>query len=62
LRRYDIEHTFRFLKQVLNWATPQVRTPEQADRRVPSGRWLVAAAYTQLRLARACVADRRLLL
>jgi hypothetical protein len=56
LRRYDIEHTFRFLKQVLNWATPQVRTPEQADRWT----WLVATAHTQLRLARACVADRRL--
>jgi len=33
-----------------------VRHPEQADRWT----WLVLAAYTQLRLARALVADRRL--
>ena len=56
VRRYDIEQTFRFLKGSLNWVTPRVRHPEQADRWT----WLVAAAYTQLRLARACVADRRL--
>jgi len=56
LRRYDIEQMFRFLKQTLNWTTPQIRTPEQADRWT----WLLAAAYTQLRLARAAVADRRL--
>ena len=56
LRRYDIEQTFRFLKQTLNWATPQIRTPAQADR------WtgLLLAAYTQLRLARAAVTDLRL--
>ena len=56
LRRYAIEHTFRFLKQVLNWATPQVRTPEQADRWT----WVVLAAYTQLRLARGLVCEQRL--
>ena len=33
-----------------------MRPPEQADRWT----WLVLAAYTQLRLARALVADRRL--
>jgi len=33
-----------------------VRLPEQADRWT----WLVAAAYAQLRLARAAVTDRRL--
>ena len=55
-RRYDLEQTFRFLKQVLGWVTPRVRLPEQADRWT----WLVAAAYTQLRLVRAAVADRRL--
>lgn len=56
IRRFDEEHTFRFLKQILNWTVPRVRHPEQADR------WtaLVVAAYTQLRLARACVQDRRL--
>ena len=55
-RRFDLEHTFRFLKQTLGWTTPRVRHPEQADRWT----WLVVAAYTQLRLARARVADRRL--
>ncbi|MDP9353026.1 MAG: transposase [Chloroflexota bacterium] len=56
VRRFDLEHTFRFLKQVLSWTTPRVRHPEQADR----WSWLVLAAYTQLRLARGVVADRRL--
>jgi len=55
-RRFDLEHTFRFLKQTLGWSTPRVRHPEQADRWT----WLMVAAYTQLRLARGCVADRRL--
>ncbi|MDP9375486.1 MAG: transposase [Chloroflexota bacterium] len=55
-RRYDIEQTFRFLKQALNWATPQIRTPEQADRWT----WLVAAAYTQLRLGGHAITDQRL--
>src|SRR5215210_723394 len=54
--RFDLEHTFRFLKQTLNWTTPRVRHPEQADRWT----WLVLLAYTQLRLARPAVADRRL--
>jgi hypothetical protein len=56
IRRLDLEHTFRFLKEALGWATPRVRHPEQADR----WRWLVVAAFIELRLARACVADRRL--
>jgi hypothetical protein len=56
VRRFDLEHTFRFLKQSMGWTTPRVRHPEQADRWT----WLVVAAYTQLRLARACVADLRL--
>ena len=56
VRRFDLEHTFRFLKQTLGWTTPRVRHPEQADRWT----WLVLAAFTQLRLARACVEDRRL--
>ncbi len=56
LRRFDIEHTFRFVKNTLGWTTPSIRTPEQADRWT----WLVVAAYTQLRLARPWVADRRL--
>ena len=56
VRRFDLEHTFRFLKQSMGWATPRVRHPEQADR----WSWLVVAAYTQLRLARARVAELRL--
>ena len=56
VRRFDLEHTFRFLKQGMGWTTPRVRHPEQADR----WSWLVLAAYVQLRLARALVADLRL--
>jgi hypothetical protein len=56
VRRFDLEHTFRFLKQTLNWTLPRVRHPEQADRWT----WLVVLAYTQLRLARPLVADSRL--
>src|SRR5829696_4274906 len=48
VRRFDLEHTLRFLKERLGWTTPRVRHPEQADRWT----WLVVAAYTQLRLAR----------
>jgi hypothetical protein len=56
IRRFDIEHTFRFAKQELGWTTPKLRTPEQADRWT----WLVICALTQLRLARTLVADHRL--
>jgi DDE superfamily endonuclease len=56
LRRFDIEHTYRFAKNTLGWTTPALRTPEQADRWT----WLVIAAYTQLRLAHGLVADHRL--
>jgi hypothetical protein len=56
VRRFDLEHTLRFLKQSMGWTTPRVRHPEQADR----WSWLVVAAYTQLRLARERVADMRL--
>jgi hypothetical protein len=56
LRRFDIEHTFRFVKNTLGWTTPSIRTPEQADRWT----WLIIAAYTQLRLARTLVDDVRL--
>lgn len=56
VRRFDLEHAVRFLKQTLGWSVPRVRHPEQADR------WtrLVLSAYAQLRLARGVVADRRL--
>jgi hypothetical protein len=56
IRRFALEHTFRFLKQSMGWTTPRVRHPEQADRWT----WLVVAAFTQLRLARSGVADLRL--
>ncbi len=32
LRRFDLEHTFRFEKQTLGWTRPRLRTPEAADR------------------------------
>ena len=56
VHRFDLEHTYRFCKQTLNWTTPRVRHPEQADRWT----WLVLLAYTQLRLARRAIEDRRL--
>ncbi len=56
LRRFDLEHTFRFVKHTLGWTAPALCTPEQADRWT----WLIVAAYTQLRLARGLVADQRL--
>ena len=56
VRRFDLEHTFRFVKQALNWTVPRVRHPEQADRWT----WLVAIGYTELRLARLVVSERRL--
>jgi hypothetical protein len=55
LRRFDIEHTFRFFKQTLGLTRPRLRTPEQADRWV----WLILAAYAQLRLARPLAEDLR---
>lgn len=55
LRRFDLEHTFRFLKQTLGWTRPRVRTPEQADRWT----WLIITAHTQLRLARQLTEDLR---
>jgi hypothetical protein len=56
LRRFDIEHTFGFVKQALGWTTPRLRSPAQAMRWT----WLVVAAYTQLRLARPLIQDVRL--
>jgi DDE superfamily endonuclease len=56
IRRFDLEHTYRFVKQVLGWTTPKIRTPEQADRWT----WLIIAAYTQLRLARPLVGEHHL--
>jgi hypothetical protein len=56
LRRFDIEHTFRFLKQQLGWTRPKLRDPAAADRWT----WLIIAAYAQLYLARTLTADIRL--
>jgi hypothetical protein len=56
LRRFDLEHTFRLLKQVLGWTAPKLRDPAAADRWT----WLIIAAHTQLRLARTLAEDLRL--
>ncbi|MEU6702101.1 hypothetical protein [Pseudonocardia sp. NPDC046786] len=55
LRRFDLEHTFRLLKQTLGWTRPRIRTPAAADRWT----WLIIAAHTQLRLAQRLVVDLR---
>jgi hypothetical protein len=55
LRRFDLEHTFRFLKQTLGWTKPRLRTPNAADQWT----WLIIAAHTQLRLARHLTEDLR---
>ena len=56
LRRFDIEHMFRFFKQVLGWTRPKLRDPAAADRWT----WLILAGDAQLRLARHLAADIRL--
>jgi DDE superfamily endonuclease len=56
LRRFDIEHMFRFFKQVLGWTRPKLRDPAAADRWT----WLILACYAQLRIARHLAADIRL--
>jgi hypothetical protein len=56
LRRFDIEHTFRFLKQQLGWTRPLLRDPAAADRWT----WLLIAACAQLWLARDLAAVTRL--
>lgn len=55
LRRFDLEHTFRMIKQTVGWTRPKLRTPQAADRWT----WLVVAAHTQLRLVRPLAADLR---
>ncbi|WP_343960279.1 NF041680 family putative transposase, partial [Yaniella flava] len=56
IRRFDLEHTFRFLKQTLGWTRPHLRSPKAAD----LWTWLIIAAHTQLRLARPVARDYRL--
>ncbi len=55
-RRFDIEHTFRFVKQDLGWTMPAPMLPDTALR----WGWVVLAAYTHLRLARGLTQDLRL--
>jgi hypothetical protein len=56
LRRFDLEHTFRFWKQILGWTAPKIRDPAAADRWT----WLIITCHTQLRLARPLTGDLRL--
>jgi hypothetical protein len=56
LRRFDLEHAFRFLKSVLGWDRPLLRDPAAADRWT----WLIIACYAQLHLARPAAAAIRL--
>ena len=56
LRRFDIEHTFRFLKVQLGWDKPMLRDPAAADRWT----WLLIACHAQLHLARPLAAATRL--
>jgi hypothetical protein len=56
LRRFDIEHCFRFLKQRLGWTRPLLRDPAAAGRWT----WAVIAAWNQLWLARPLAAAARL--
>ncbi|MGW6705216.1 NF041680 family putative transposase [Streptomyces sp. NPDC054956] len=55
LRCFDLEHTFRMIKQTLGWTRPKLRTPQAADRWT----WLIIVAHTQLRLARPLAEDIR---
>ncbi|MFB7380373.1 NF041680 family putative transposase [Kitasatospora purpeofusca] len=55
LRRFDIEHFFRMIKQTLGWTAPRLREAEAADRWT----WLIVTACTQLRLARPLAIDLR---
>ncbi|GAA1587937.1 hypothetical protein GCM10009678_82980 [Actinomadura kijaniata] len=55
LRRFDLEHTFRLLKQTLGWTAPRLRSSTAADRWT----WLILAVHAQLRLARGLARDLR---
>ncbi|MEY9875562.1 hypothetical protein ABH931_005066 [Streptacidiphilus sp. MAP12-33] len=55
LRRFDLEHTFRLLRQTLGWTAPRLREPTSAD----VWTWLIIAVHTQLWLARAAAKDLR---
>lgn len=55
LSRFDLEHTFRLMKQTLGWTRPKLRTP-QADERWT---WLIITAHTQARLLCEAASDLR---
>ncbi|MGW7201851.1 NF041680 family putative transposase, partial [Streptomyces chryseus] len=55
LRRFDLEHTFRLMKQTLGWTAPKIRRADTAD----LWTWLIIAAHTQLCLARPLTEDLR---
>jgi hypothetical protein len=56
LRRFDLEHAFRFIKSQLGWNRPMLRDPAAADRWT----WIIIACCAQLYLARPLAADIRL--
>jgi len=56
LRRFDLEHAFRFIKQQLGWTRPLLRDPAAADRWT----WIITACWAQLWLARPLAAVARL--
>ena len=56
LRRFVVEHAFRFLKQTLGWTTVRPRSPSAADRWT----WLIAAGLWQVWLGRSLAVDARL--
>lgn len=55
LRRFDLEHTFRLMKQTLGWTAPKIRHSDSAD----LWTWLIIVVHTQLRLARPLAEDLR---
>jgi hypothetical protein len=56
LRRFTVEHAFRFFKQTLGWTTVRPRHPAAADR----WSWLIAAGCWQLWLGRPLLIEARL--
>ena len=56
LRRFTVEHAFRFFKQTLGWTTVRPRHADAADRWT----WLIAGACWQLWLARPVVSNVRM--
>lgn len=56
LRRFTVEHAFRFFKQTLGWTTVRPRHPAAADRWT----WLIAGVCWHLWLARPLVSDVRM--